>query len=511
MIEERGLDLRAYGAILFKWWWIFALGVMGAAIAAYLVSQTMIPIYDASTKVLVQGGQTPGVQTHSDVQANERLAKNHSDLIKTRPILEKVVELLALPYGPATLSGKVSVTSPRTLINIKASDPDPQMAADIANVTAQTFIDDFRDRQFTQIAQFQASLGQYGIVEDPNLISAQAATLSTLSIVEGAIAASYPSSPRTGLNVLLAALLGLLVAGLVVFVAEYLDDSIKSADDLEKIAGLTSLGSVVRSRVKAGVFPTILTDGRGHSPLAESYKYVGLNLEFAAMETGKIKTILMTSALSGEGKTTTAANLAISMARGGKSVILVDCDLRKPALHRVFGLDNSSGLTNALLGIASLEGVMSPTPVDTLKVITSGPLPPDATLVLRSARMKETIEALTELADLVILDSPPALVVTDPIVLAPQVDAIVFVLETQRAGRQALRGAVRSFQQANMPIAGVIFNKVSGRGTSYYASYYYYGYSENGSGEQGQRAGKSGVLPRALRNIKARIQAVRER
>ena len=345
MMEENGLNLRAYGSILSKWWWVLTLGVVGAAVAGYLVSYTITPIYDSSAKILVQGGQTPGVPTAGDVQTSERLARSYSDLIENRPVLEKIVELLALPYGPDALSGKISVSSPRSLIIIKASDPDPLLAADIANVTARTFIDDFRDRQFTQIAQLQASLGQYGITEDSSLVSAQAATLSTLSIVEGAIASASPSSPRTRLNVLLAAMMGLMVAGLVIFVVEYVDDSIKSAEDLERITGLTSLGSVAgglttlgsvsRHRVKDGFFPTILPEGHGQDPLSESYKYVGLNLEFAAIETGKIGTILMTSALPGEGKSTTASNLAISLARSGKSVVLVDADLRKPALNRV--------------------------------------------------------------------------------------------------------------------------------------------------------------------------------
>ncbi|MBF8267713.1 MAG: capsular exopolysaccharide family [Dehalococcoidia bacterium] len=520
-MEERGLDLRAYGGILFKWWWVFVVGGVGAALVAYFVSSAMTPIYEATTKVLVQGGQAPGVPTASEVQASERLASNYSDLIKNRPILEGVIRSLSLPYGPATLSGKISVSSPRSLIRITAKDPDPRLAADLANSTAQTFIDDFQDRQFTQIAQFQASLGQYGITQDSSLISAQAATMGTLSIVEGAIPPSAPSSPRTGLNVLLAVLLGLLVAGIVVFVVEYMDDSIKSAEDLGRIAGLVSsasakgglsnLGSVMRHRVKAGLFPVTLDSGQEHSATAEAYKYLGLNLEFAALGIGGIKTVLVTSALPGEGKTTTAANLAISLARGGKSVVLVDGDLRKPALHRVFGLENSRGLTNALLGIATLDDVLTPTPVELLKVVTSGPLPPDATMVLRSARMGATIKALADRADVVILDSPPVMVVTDSIVLAPQVDAIIIVLDAQRSGRQALKSAVQSLQQTNTPILGVVFNKVSARGTGYgYYSSYYYGYSENGGGERRSGAPATGALARAFRRVTGRKEAGRE-
>ena len=176
---------------------------------------------------------------------------------------------------------------------------------------------------------------------------------------------------------------------------------------------------------------------------------------------------------------------------------------------RVFGLDNSIGLTNALLGNSSLDEVISSTSVEMLKVITSGPLPPDSTLVLRSNRMKETIKALSDKADVVILDSPPALVVTDPIALSPQVDAIVMVLETQRTGRQELKGAVQSLQQANTPIIGVIFNKVSAKGKGSGASYYYYGYSENGGSEEPSNFPAYGILSRAFRIMRERVRTAR--
>jgi len=478
-MEDEGLDLRAYWRILLRRWWIFVLGVVGAALAAFFISGAITPIYEAKTKVFVQGGQTPGAPSLGDIQTSEKLADNYGDLIKTRPVLEQVIQALSLPYSPDVLSDKLSVNSPRSLIEIKARDPDPQLAATIANTTAQTFIDHFREQQFKQISQFQASLSQFGIADDSSIVAAQAATISTLSIAEEALPPSSPSSPRTMLNVILAAVLGLLVAGLVVFLLEYLDNSIKSPEELKALTGMATLGSVPLHHTRDGLGPITLADEFQHSPLSESYKFLRINLDFAALGTEGLGALLVTSSGPTEGKTTTAANLAISMAKEGKSVILVDSDLRKPALHRIFDLGDHKGLTNLLLGNATLEEALAKTTVEGLRVIPSGPLPPDVTVVLRSPGMKKMVEQLKTSADLVVLDSPPLLAVSDAMVLAPLVDGALLVVDTKRSGRDAVKRGAESLRQATPSVMGTVLNKVTPKWGGYYHYYYYHYHYEN--------------------------------
>ncbi|MEE9199793.1 MAG: polysaccharide biosynthesis tyrosine autokinase [Dehalococcoidia bacterium] len=502
-MEREAVNLRTYWRLLLRWWWVLVLGVAGAAVAAFFVSNQMTPIYEAAAKVQVEGGQTPGVPSAGDLEASRQLAQTYGDLIKTRPILEQVIETESLPYGPDKLSGKISVSSSRRLITIKAKDPDPVLAAQLVNTTAQTFIEEIRDRQFTQIAQFQASLGQYGISQDPSIIAAQAATMGNLSIVENAVPPSSPSSPRTALNMFLASILGLAVAVGVVFVLERLDDSIKSPDDLKAITGLSTIGVVLHHKTSDRQRPITLTDEHQDSILAESYKFLRTNLEFAALGTDGIGTLLVTSSSPKEGKTTTATNLAIAIARGGKSVILVDSDLRRPALHRMFDIENQKGLTNLLLGNATLEEVMAPTAVDGLQVIPSGPLPPDATVVLRSPRMKEAVAQFQDAADMVILDSPPLLVVTDPMLLAAMVSGVLLVVDPGTS-RDAVRQAAESLRQANPPLIASMLNKVSTKGKRdyyYYHYYYYYDYysSEDGANVPHRANGRLGFLTRVLR------------
>ena len=206
---------------------------------------------------------------------------------------------------------------------------------------------------------------------------------------------------------------------------------------------------------------------------------------------------MITSSSPSEGKTTTAANLAVSMAQGGRSVMLVDSDLRKLTLHRVFGIGNQKGLTNVLVGSASLEEATAKTSVEGLYVMPSGPLPPDASPVLRSSRMKEVIYELKTKVDLVILDSAPLLSVTDPMLLTPLVDGVLMVVDANRTGRDTVKRGAETLLQANPSTVGMVLNKVSSRGNGYY---YYYSqycyYSQNGTG--GRSNGKHGRLSKVF-------------
>ena len=392
------------------------------------------------------------------------------------------------------------------------------MAALVANVSAQTFIDDLQDRKMAQLAQFQASLSQYGISQDPSIIAAQVATMRTLSILEEATPGGRSNPPHKSRDVLLGAVAGLVIAGFAVFALEYFDDSIRDPEELKSLSwlapagttsqGLMPIGSVGYQQLDNGRYPLILYDEDQRSPLAEAYKYVVLNLEFSALEEGRLRTLIITSALPGEGKTTTSMNLAVSMARGGKSVILVDSDLRRPALHTLFGVDGQLGLTNVLLGASTLDEVLMPTSVDGLKLITSGPIPPDSTRVLKSARMAEIIRDVEERTEVVIFDSPPVLAVADPIVMAAQVDGVLIVIDAKNTGREPIRRAAQSIDQSNSSILGAILNKArkpSRRGGYYY--YYHDSYSYGGDTAEPARNGRLG----RLKGIFSRNNGVKER
>ena len=484
-------DIRFYLGMIRRWWWVLALGVLTAAITALLLSRSMTPIYDASAKILVQQGQG-FLPSASEIQASQQLAQSYSDLITTRPVMEEVIQRLSLSYTPQGLSQKLEVKAPRSLIVIGVTDPDPALAATIANEIAKVFIDRFREQQLLELARLQTSLADYGIAQDPQIIAAQATMASALTVVETAAPSLRPSSPNTRLNVLLGALLGLVIASGVVYLLERLDDSFKSPDELKDFTGLASLGSVFRWPPEKTGIPHTITDEHQRTSLAESFKFLTASLEFAAAASAYgLRTIMLTSASPSEGKTTTATNLAVALARQGKSVILVDADLRKPQMHRIFDISSTPGFTNLLLGSNTLEEALISTPVPGLRLMASGPLPPDPAQILRLPRIRESIAALRDNRDIVIFDAPPVLVVADALILAGLVDSAVLVVDTSRTSRRVVAQAVETLRQTPVNILGGVLNKIEAksRGRYYYQYYYQYPSSPGDGAANGARKG----------------------
>ncbi len=209
------------------------------------------------------------------------------------------------------------------------------------------------------------------------------------------------------------------------------------------------------------------------SGVAEAYRSLRTNIQFYNVGE-RVRRILVTSAGPSEGKSTTSANLAITFAQAGNRVIIIDCDLRRPFLHRVFQVSNLIGLTNVMVGESTLEEVLRPTEVPGLSVLTSGPIPPNPAEMLGAARMREVLEQLSDLADVIIIDSPPVIAVTDASVLAPLSDGVVLVVGSGTVNREMAQRAKAQLEAVRAKILGVVLNGVETNGSGYYY-YYYYG------------------------------------
>lgn len=222
-----------------------------------------------------------------------------------------------------------------------------------------------------------------------------------------------------------------------------------------------------------------MTHADPKSPVAEAYRILRTNIEFSSTDR-KIKVILVTSSGPAEGKSTTAANTAIAMADANRRVLLIDCDLRKPAIHRMFGLVNIKGLTNILVEGIEYSDITNVTEVENLEIITSGPKPPNPAELLGSRRMKEFLDRVREDYDVVIIDAPPVLPVTDAAVLSQYVDGVILVAGYGVTTFEAAAQAKASLQKVNARILGVVLNGAPvDRGGGYYYYYYYY-YDEQG-------------------------------
>jgi capsular exopolysaccharide synthesis family protein len=204
----------------------------------------------------------------------------------------------------------------------------------------------------------------------------------------------------------------------------------------------------------------LITVSEPRSPISEAYRTLRTNLDFVSLDQA-LKTLIVTSARVGEGKSSTLANLAVVSAQAGRRVILVDADLRRPTLHQLFGLDNDKGLTTAIVDDAALASPpLQTTGVEGLIVLTSGPLPPNPAELMGSRRMEEVIAALAEQADQVFFDTPPVVAVTDAAVLATKVDGVLLVISAGKTRRESARTAVRRLEQINARLVGTVLTNV---------------------------------------------------
>jgi capsular exopolysaccharide synthesis family protein len=531
------MELRRYLSVLRKWFWLVIACTLLAGGLAFLLSRNSPPVYQASATLMVNQASNPSSATaYSDILTSERLARTYSNLLISRPVLEETARRLGVDVD--TLRGSISVTPVREtqLLEIQVEGSGPDLVAQIANTLPQVFIERSRELQVGRVseskanlekeianteadlartqtalnqatdeaqkARLETSLAQYRSTYSTLVASyqqvklAEAQASNNLVVAEAAEAPERPIRPRPLVTALLAAIFGALVAVGAAFVIEYLDDTIKTPDDVTRVSGLPTLGAIARLKDGAGD-RQLVASIESKAPESEAYRTLRTNIQFSSVDK-PTRTLLVTSSGPSEGKSTTAANLAVVMAQTGKRVIAVDADLRRPVLHRVFGVPNNTGITTALLAGegASLEGDLRPTVVENLSILTSGPIPPNPSEILGSHRMASLIESLAQLADMVIFDSPPVLAVTDAAVLGRQVDGVVLVADAQQTREQVLARAVSELQNTGANLLGVVLNRLDSRSGGYYYYYYYYADEESGQRRRGAPKSRGGTKSR---------------
>jgi capsular exopolysaccharide synthesis family protein len=437
------VELKAYLEFLGRRWWLLALGAIAAGAAAVFVTQQMTPVYRATVTMLVNKTATPGSIDYTDVLTSERLTNTYAQLVERPEVMTEVINRLDLQLPQSDLAKKIEVSTitDTQLLSISVKDADPEFATTLANSVAQAFADDN---------------------------ASQLAPAGTVTIAKQAQTPRAPVSPKMALNLSFAIILGMLVAGGLGLLLDYLDDTVKGEDDVEVLTGTPTLATISRFRPETG--PAFATEQKSRS--AESYRQLRTNVHFTTLGS-ELKTIVITSANPDEGKSTTAANLASVLAQAGDRVILVDTDLRRSSLRSVFDGVASIGLTGLLLNESQEPQVaLIPTRWQNLHFLPAGVLPPNPSELLTSARMIRVIDKLRNLADYVIFDTPPVLAVTDAIVLAARTDGTIVVTESGKTRREALRQTARTLSQANTRIIGVVLNKTRGK---HGADYYYRG------------------------------------
>lgn len=531
-------ELKKYGLIVWHWAWLIILGTLLGAGVAYISSRLTTPVYAASTTLLVNEAPSGGkTADYASILTSERLARTYSEMMTKRPVMDEVSKTLALNVPIESWSGRVSVNLVRDtqLLVLQVEHEDPQLAADLANTIPVVFghqNDTLQTERYAdskanltkeldslkvQITQKQDEINAVGATSAPakeaellrlqseltqlrqssayllqsyeSIRLAEAQSTSNIVVVEPARVPTAPVRPKTVQNTLLGGIIGLMLSMGIVFLIEYLDDRVRSPEQIDKILKLPVVGLIAKmpgGNGRAG----LIAIREPRSPVVEAFRSLRTNIQFAGVDQ-PVRTLLVTSAGPSEGKSTIAMNLAVVMAQAGLKVTLIDCDLRRPVIYRQFEVPNRTGLTDIMLQDISLwNGVAQPTGVNDLSVVLSGSLPPNPSELLGSNRMHQFIAHLQKSSDIIIIDAPPLLTVTDALVLSSMTNGVLLVIDngTTRIG-EAVQGKIQ-LDQAGARILGVVMNKIptGRRGYSYYYHYHrYYDYDGDGKRRRSRR------------------------
>lgn len=506
------MDLRELFRITLRWLWLLILGAILGGVSTYFFSIYQQPVYASTAAVFITQPQRSQL-TDYYYYNNQQLIQTYIELMVTDQVLSDT----ALRVNYTVRENQISIQQVRDtqVIKVTVEDPNPAKAAEFANALVIVFSEqqyqaqtaryaDSKQALETNLAEQRAVIDQaiIKLSEIPdteenkverewqnlvllqanetysNLLSSyeslrleEAQSVSIMQLVETAKPGTSPVRPNVFTNTILGVAVGLMLAGGIVFLVEYLDETVRSPEEITKIFDLSTLGYIAKLPIprKGSANQGVHVLQNPRSPISEAFRSLRTNIEFAGV-VDPIKTILITSPGPKEGKSTVSANLAGVMIQGGKRVIVVDADMRRPKIHKLFGMQNRLGLSSVFRGQANLLEAAEKR-FDNLHVITSGSPPPNPAELLGAKLMDKILGSLSERADVVIIDSPPA-VVTDPIVLSNKVDGVIIVISPGKTKKDALRAALTQLERAEARVIGVVVNQIGRKNSQYYQYYY---------------------------------------
>ena len=524
------MELNKYIFPLRKWWWLVAASTLIAAIFSSLSVLRQPAIYQARTTLMIGTTITNPNPSSNELFLGQQLAAAYADLANREIVRNATKNSLGMSQLPEYFAQALPNTQ---LIAITVNDIDPERAQIVANELAAQMIhlspvsgqSDERVRQefvrerlnslevqiqeteveieklqeelantFSaqqinnkqdQIASLQSKLStmenNYGLL----LSNTQQGAINTLTIIASAELPSRPMGSLKGLTILLAAAAGFVLAAGTAYLLEYLDDSLKSPDTVMNLFSAPILGRIFEQADGINENRLYDADDSNH-PLTEPFRALRTEIDLAEMGQ-RLKTILVTSPDSGDGKTSVAVNLALSISQRGKKVFLLDADLRKPKIHKLFGLANDEGLADVVFARAVFDWRIGIKEVKQISVLTAGNKPADPAELLSSEKMALFLTELKEVADVVIIDGPP-LFVPDAMILASKVDGVLMVVRPAHTRQSLAKASMEHIKLVGAKVVGVVLNRIPLRGADYYAGKsYLYTYGSNyGSEREGK-------------------------
>ena len=537
------MELNKYIFPLLKWWWLVVASVLIAAIFSSMSILRQPTIYQARATVMIGTTINNPNPSSGELFLGQQLAASYADLANREIILNATKNALGMKQLPQYIARALPNTQ---LIEITVNDTNPERAQIVANELAsqltllspisaqpegggrQEFIHErlnnleaqiketeaeieklqeelantisaqqIKDKQ-DQISSLQSKLNSmennYGLL----LSNTQQGAVNTLTIIEFAELPSSPIGNMKGLTILLAAAVGFVLAACEAYLLEYLDDTLKSPDVVMRLFSAPIIGRIFEQA--DGINENQLYDPENSNhTLTEPFRALRTAIDFAETD-HPLKKILVTSPDVGDGKTSVAVNLALSIAQKDKKVYLVDADLRKPKIHKLFGMANDNGLADLALDHAPFSWKSQIRKVREVNVLTAGKTPPDPAELLSSNKMHLFLSELEEVADVVIIDGPP-LFVADAAILASKVDGVLLVVRPAHTRRSLAKAAVEQLKLVGTRVVGIVLNRIPLRGADYYAGEsYLYTYYQSKYGDELEDGEKKSDLEK-LRKI----------
>jgi succinoglycan biosynthesis transport protein ExoP len=469
------MELNRYLRIIRHRLWMIVACPIVAAITAGVVSFVLPPVYEAKVDLAVRPAQLlPSTDPNAAAVSSSTVLATYALFMTEPPLLDKVIADLGLKTTADELVKEVKVT-PDTLalaLHVTVQDTNPSLARDIANTLVAEFVAEVKRIQQTE-------------TQSPN-----ARTADNFVNLSPDVLPNKPVSPMKSLDVAIAFVAGLIAALGLAFLLDYLDQSIKTDEDLTERLGLISLGHIpylVAGKGKSGELVTL----DAQSQAAEAYKALRTGILFSGVER-VIKELVVTSAEIGEGKSRTAANLAVVLAQAGHKTLLVDADFRRPSQHRIFGRIRNVGLSNLIVqDTTEADAITAVEAVPNLWLLCSGPVPPDPSELLGSGRMRAILAHQVAAFSYVVIDTPPVNAVTDAPILAANASGTILVVEQGRTTFPALGRAKQMLDRVGARTLGVVMNKVKAASGSYAYEYGYYATRARDAGQPARKLPES--------------------
>lgn len=513
------MDLNKYILPIRRWWWLLVVATLIAGVSSYLATLRQPPIYQTMTTLMIGQIIADPNPTGAEFNLSRQLAQNYAEIANREPVRIATKEALGLNWLPEYRA----VALPNgQFIEISVTDTVPERAQAVANELArqlvlrspsgdqsgeqdrqaflQTQLDNLQvqitdteeeiqnlrillgemdsARQIadtrSQIATLEAKLTDLQGIYSGLLANTQSGAVNSLSVIEKAFLPDQPVGPNKLLTIILSATIGLSFAVLAAYLLEYIDDTVKSPEEVVGLTGSPVIGYLSEQHLKD--VNTLFVAEFPRHPSVEEIRSLRTNLEFAGVDQ-PLKTLLITSTDMEVGKTSVAANLAVAISQTEKNVILLDGDMRRPNVHNFYGFPNNLGLSDVFRGEFNIQDIVKDWPGGTVIVVTAGDPPPNPAELLGSKKMSQILDYLTKLSDLVIIDGPPFIVADAPI-LASKVDGVLLVIELGQTRAPAIRSMMEQINRSGAKIIGVVLNRLPTKKLAYYtgnlnyASYY---------------------------------------